>query len=208
MAKPLPGPRAPALVNALRYLRNPLGYMADLHRRYGDIFAVRFPDFGTLVGVAEPSLVKEVFTLSPKDAHAGEANATVLLPAVGPSSVLTLDEDAHMRQRKLLLAPFHGKAIEHYRAIMLDATRRDLETWPVGEPFAIRAHTQRITLDVIMRAVYGLDDSEDVADAHETVDLFATASDALMLPSWMRRPGFPQWRRFVRARAKLDELVY
>src|SRR3954464_11432685 len=148
-----PGPKAPAFVNGIRYLRDPLGYMAAQHRRYGDMFAVRFPEFGLLVCVASPELVKEVFTLSPRDLHAGEANATVLEPAVGPSSVLTLDEDEHMRQRKLLLAPFHGKEIDRYREVMLEATRRDLEIWPVGEPFALRPHTQRITLDVILRAV-------------------------------------------------------
>src|SRR3954447_26991369 len=122
MALPLPGPRTPALWNGVQYLSHPLSYLTGLHRRYGDIFAVRFPEFGTLVCVAEPSLVKTVFTLPPADAHAGEANATVLEPAVGPTSVLTLDEEAHMRQRKLLLAPFHGRAIDNYRDVMLEAT--------------------------------------------------------------------------------------
>src|SRR6478735_8812235 len=121
-----PGPRVPPLVNALRYARDPLGFFPRLRER---------------------------FTGDPAQLHAGEANATILEPAVGPRSVLTLDDDEHMRQRKLLLPPFHGKAVERYREIIRAAARRDLDTWPVGEPFGIRPHTQSITLDVILRAV-------------------------------------------------------
>src|SRR4051794_39125717 len=203
-----PGPRGPGLWHGIRYALHPLGYLQRLHARYGDIFTIRFPDFGTLVYVAEPGMVKELFTGSPRDLHAGEANATVLEPAVGPSSVLTLDEDEHMRQRKLLLAPFHGKEIDRYREVMLEATRRDLETWPVGEPFALRPHTQRITLDVILRAVFGMADAEAMRTAHGVVDEFAGASDAVVLPSFLKRPRVPMWRRFVRARAELDRTVF
>ena len=87
----------------------------------GDIFRLSFPGFRNVVYVAEPGLVKELLTGNPTELHAGEANATILEPAVGPNSVLTLDEGAHMRQRKLLLAPFHGRAIEHYRDVIRDS---------------------------------------------------------------------------------------
>ena len=193
---------------ALRYVADPLGFLARLHRRYGDIFSLRFPDFDRLVYLAEPGLIKELFTGSPADLHAGESNATILGPAVGPSSVLTLDGDEHMRQRKLLLAPFHGRAIEHYRDVMLDATRRELETWPVGEPFAMRDHTVRITLDVILRAVFGMQDGAAMAHAHAVIDEFAAAGHALVLPSFLKRPRYPAWRRFLRARDALDATVF
>jgi len=161
-----PGPRVPPLVNALRYARDPLGFFPRLRERHGDLFTVSFPDFRKVVYLAEPSLVRELFTGDPAQLHAGEANATILEPAVGPRSVLTLDDDEHMRQRKLLLPPFHGKAVERYREIIRAAARRDLDTWPVGEPFGIRPHTQSITLDVILRAVYGLDDPVRFRRAH------------------------------------------
>jgi cytochrome P450 len=96
-----PGPRAPALINGLRYARDPLRFVPRLRERYGDIFTVSFPDFRKVVYLAEPALVRELFTGDPAQLHAGEANATVLEPAVGPRSVLTLDADEHMRQRKL-----------------------------------------------------------------------------------------------------------
>jgi cytochrome P450 len=203
-----PGPRVPPLVNALRYARDPLGFFPRLRRRHGDLFTVSFPDFRKVVYLAEPSLVRELFTGDPAQLHAGEANATILEPAVGPRSVLTLDDDEHMRQRKLLLPPFHGKAVERYRVIIRAAVRRDIETWPVGEPFAIRPHTQEITLDVILRAVYGLDDPVRFRHAHAVVDAFAQRSDALMLPSFMRRGRRGPWGRFIRSRNALDALVY
>jgi cytochrome P450 family 135 len=203
-----PGPRVPPLVNALRYARDPLRFFPRLRERYGDLFTISFPDFRKVVYLAEPSLVRELFTGDPAQLHAGEANATILEPAVGPRSVLTLDDDEHMRQRKLLLPPFHGKAVERYREIICAAARRDVETWPVGEPFGIRPHTQSITLDVILRAVYGLDDPVRFQRAHGVIGTFAKRSDALLLPSFMKRGRRGPWGRFIRSREALDALVY
>src|SRR6185503_18515232 len=103
--------------------------------RYGDIFSLSFPVFGRLVYVADPALVKELFTGSPEQFHAGEANATVLEPAMGPNSVLTLDEGPHLRQRKLLLPPFHGERIGRYGDLIREITVREMKRWPVGETF-------------------------------------------------------------------------
>src|SRR5919198_2518945 len=83
-----PGPGAPGLVQALRYSRDPIGFFVRLQRRYGDLFTISFPYFGRILYVADPGLVKRVFTGDPTRFHAGEANATVLEPALGPNSVL------------------------------------------------------------------------------------------------------------------------
>src|SRR5438445_12834801 len=122
-----PGPRAPALVQALRYARDPLGFLTRFQRRHGDVFTVSFPYFGRIVYVAHPELVKDVFTGSPAQFHAGEANATVLEPALGPNSVLTLDDAPHMRQRKLLLPPFHGDRIRGYGELIRETTELEME---------------------------------------------------------------------------------
>ena len=203
-----PGPRVPPIVNALRYTRDPLRFFPRLRERHGDMFTVSFPDFRKVVYLAEPSLVRELFTGDPAQLHAGEANATILEPAVGPRSVLTLDDDEHMRQRKLLLPPFHGKAVERYREIIREAAQRDLAGWPVGTPFGIRPRTQSITLEVILRAVYGLSDPQRFARAHRVIGEFARRSDALLLPAFMRRGRRGPWGRFIRARNALDQLVH
>ncbi len=205
-----PGPRAPAAVQALRYASAPLDFLIKLQRRHGDVFTVRFPFFGRLVYVTTPELVKEVFTGSPATMHAGEANATVLEPALGPNSVLTLDDAPHMRQRKLLLPPFHGERIEAYGRLMREVTLREMESWPVGEPFALRPHTQRITLAVIMRAVFGVHDERRLTRFEGLIEEFSRRVNAIVALPFLRRDlgRFSPWARFTRARAALDEFIY
>jgi cytochrome P450 len=205
-----PGPRTPALAQALLYSRDPLGFLAGHQRRYGDIFTIRFPFFGRIVYVAAPDLVKAVFTGAPSVFHAGEANATVLEPALGPNSVLTLDDAPHMRQRKLLLPPFHGERVRRYGELIVEVTRREMETWPSGEPFAMRTHTQRITLAVIMRAVFGVDDEARLVRFERLIDDFARRVGAITSIPYLRRDlgRFSPWGRFVRSREALDEFIY
>ena len=205
-----PGSRSPAIAQAVNYARDPLGFLAAHQRRYGDIFTIRFPYFGRIVYVASPDLVKALFTGSPADFHAGEANATVLEPALGPNSVLTLDDAPHMRQRKLLLPPFHGERIQRYGELIVEMTRQEMESWPVGEPFAMRPHTQRITLAVIMRAVFGVHDEDRLIRFERLIEDFARRVGVITSFPFLRRnlgPGSP-WPRFLRSRAALDEFIY
>jgi cytochrome P450 len=205
-----PGPRSPALLQALRYARDPLGFLSGYQRRYGDIFTIRFPYFGRIVYVARPDLVKAVFTGDPSVFHAGEANATVLEPALGPHSVLTLDDAPHLRQRKLLLPPFHGERVQRYGELILAMTRQEMESWPVGEPFAMRPHTQRITLAVIMRAVFGVHDEGRLERFERLIEDFAGRVGLITsFPNLRRDLGrFSPWARFVRSREALDAFIY
>ena len=209
MASP-PGSKLPALAQVGLYAHDPLGFLIRFQRRYGDVFTVSFPFYRRLVYVADPALVKELFTTSAEQAHAGEANATVLEPALGPNSVLTLDEALHMRQRKLLLPPFHGERIERYGELIRATTLREMESWPVGEPFALRPHTQRITLAVIMRAVFGVHDEERLVRFERLIETFAgRLSLVTAFPPLRRSYGrWSPWARFVAAREALDAFVY
>lgn len=205
-----PGSNAPSLLQAYRYARDPLGFLISLQRRYGDLFTLSFPFFGRLYYVADPALVKALFTTPADRAHAGEANATVLEPALGPNSVLTLDDAPHMQQRKLLLPPFHGERVEAYGELIRRMTIEQMETWPVGEPFALRPHTQRITLAVIMRAVFGVHDEERLERFEALIDDFSKRVGLITTFPALRRnfgPGSP-WPRFLRSRDRLDEFIY
>jgi cytochrome P450 family 135 len=133
--------------------------MEDLHRRHGDMFTVQIANEGTWVFLAHPDAVKQVFTGDPRLLHAGEANR-ILLPLLGHHSVLLLDDEAHMRQRKLMLPPFHGERMRSYQGVMAEAAREEIERWPLGKPHAVREATQRITLEVITRTVFGVQDAE------------------------------------------------
>jgi cytochrome P450 len=205
-----PGPRLPAAAQIGLYARDPLGFLIRYQRRYGDIFTVSFPFYHHLVYVAGPELVKELFTTPPELAHAGEANATVLEPALGPNSVLTLDEAPHMRQRKLLLPPFHGERIERYGELIREVTMQEMESWPLGEPFALRPHTQRITLAVIMRAVFGVHDEDRLTRFEHLIETFAgRLSLVTAIPPLRRNFGrWSPWARFAAARRALDAFIY
>jgi cytochrome P450 len=205
-----PGPRTPAIVQAVSLWRDPIRLFMRLRSRYGDVFTVRFPSFPPLAYVADPELVKRVFTGDPRVFHAGEANAMVLEPALGPYSVLTLDEDEHIRQRKLLLPPFHGESIGRYGEVIQEIAEREVDLWPAGRPFALRPRTQRITLDVILRAVFGVRGEDRLARARVLVGEFARRSHAVLLfPVLRRRFGpFSPFARFQRARDRLDAFLF
>jgi cytochrome P450 len=131
--------------------------MEDCARRYGDMFTLKIANEGTWVFLTDPDAVKQVFTGDPRLLHAGEANV-VLLPVLGSHSVLLLDEDAHMAQRKLMLPPFHGERMRGYEQTMAEVAAREIERWPAGEPLAAWPSMQAITLEVIMRTVFGVTD--------------------------------------------------
>src|SRR2546425_2606192 len=126
-----PGPRLPKLVQTARIGYGTLDFLQRCRRRYGDIFTLRYHPFGTLIYICDPAVIKEVFTGDPETFHAGDANQ-FMEPLLGRRSVLLLDGDEHMRMRKLMLPPFHGKSVTRYRDVIAEIAARDLATWPVG----------------------------------------------------------------------------
>jgi cytochrome P450 family 135 len=173
-----PGPRYPRALQTLGWLRRPMPFMDRCHARYGDMFTLRVAQEGTWVLVAHPDMVKQVFSGKPNVLHAGEGNH-ILLPLLGPSSLLLLDEQPHLTQRKLLLPPFHGERVQRYAAVMTEIAEAEIARWPVGEPMALAARMQTITLEVILRAVFGVREAEQLARLREVlVELLAFTSNA------------------------------
>ncbi len=154
-----PGPSMPLPVQTLAWLTRPGPFMLRMRERYGDMFSIRLANEGTWVMVSNPEAIKQVFTAPPELVHAGEANV-VLLPVLGPNSVLLLDDHQHMAQRKMMLPPFHGERMQQYGELMAAAADRQIDQWPAGRPFQLAPAMQAVTLDVIMRAVFGLTDAE------------------------------------------------
>jgi cytochrome P450 family 135 len=160
--------------------------------------------------VADPAAVRDIFTGDPRRFHAGEGNAGPLEPLVGTNSLLTLDEDEHMAQRKLLLPPFHGERIRRYADAMRDAAERELARWPVGRPFPLRPSMQEITLEVILRTIFGVRDAERLMRfSHVTKRMGEVSNAVVWVPALRRDVGrFSPWRRFLAARADVDALIY
>ncbi|HEV7459870.1 MAG TPA: cytochrome P450 [Solirubrobacteraceae bacterium] len=156
-----PGPGLPSSLQTLRWVVRPTAFMEECRRRYGDCFTLRIASEGSWVLISDPESIKKVFTGNPEHLRAGEANV-ILRPVVGSESVLLLDGPSHLRQRKLLLPPFHGERMQRYGEVMREVTEREVATWPTGEPFPVWPRMQAITLEVIVRAVFGVDDAARV----------------------------------------------
>jgi cytochrome P450 len=134
------------------------------HRRYGDVFTIRIGGEPPWVMLAHPDAVREVFKGDPAVMHAGKANL-VLRPLVGHASVLLLDGAPHMRQRKLMLPPFHGARMAAYRDLIAEIARAHIASWPRCRPLALAPRMQAITLDVVLRVIFGVDEDSARLDA-------------------------------------------
>ena len=203
-----PGPRAPALVNLARFSRAPIDTLMGWHARYGDVFTVKFPVFGTGVYCGEPAAIKELFTGDQSDLLAGEANS-FMAPVIGARSVLVLDGPEHLRQRKLLLPQFQGSRAAAFRPVIREAAEREIATWRPGERIVLRERMRALTFDVICRAVFGVTEPQRVETLRRALVAMVDASPIYFLSAWLRKDLGPlsPGRRFVRIIRAADALM-
>ena len=200
------GPRYPRIVQAWLWFKKPLWFLEHCSRAYGDVFTMRLPLGMNLVHLTDPDMVKATFGGNADVLRAGEANATILEPLVGRHSVLVLDGPEHARQRKLILPAFHGDRMRAWEATIRDITRAEIARWPVGRPFALRPSMQSITLDVIVRVVFGVEGSTRADDLRRRIVTVIRIGrkPLLLLATSDRRLGpYAPWARFIRARDEL-----
>lgn len=151
------GPSEPPALQLIRWLTRPIAFMESARRRFGDNFSVRFPGFERpMVLLSDPEAIRALYTAPEHTLPPGRTIS--LLPVMGANSVLLLEGSEHLARRKLMLPPFHGERMRSYESIVRAATERELASWPVGEPFALHPRMQAITLEVILRAVFGISD--------------------------------------------------
>jgi cytochrome P450 len=142
-------------LQVLRFNQRQIEFVFKAQRKLGDVWgmhAYRDDDVVT----SHPYHVSSLFSATPEDAPSITGESP-LRPILGPNSVLTAIGPRHMRQRKLLLPPFHGEAIERYAEMIRDAAEREIDRWPIGEPLALAPRMQAITLDVIMAGIFGIE---------------------------------------------------
>ena len=209
-AMPLPpGPREPSFVQLLQFTQRPLPWLDRCARRHGDPFTARFAGLGTFVLIAAPELIKQVFTGDPDVLHAGEANA-IVEPVVGKSSVLLLDGAAHLRQRRLLLPPLRGERMFAYAQLMAEIAASAIDRMPLHRPFALHGFMQAITLDVVLRAVFGLEQGARMDELRALLVTMLEPPPAILafLPvKYLDIPLSP-YRRFLRNRDAVDRMLY
>ena len=173
-----PGPRMPSALQAVGWTWRSLPFMERCQRRYGDVFTLRVRHGGTWVLVCDPEDVKRVFTAAPERLGVGEAN-TLLGPVLGPRSVMLLEEPQHMTRRKLMLPQFHGRRMESYGGMMAEVARRAVAQWPADRPFELWPRMQAITLEAVMRVVFG---PEQTASTRRLQELLRELTDRMNAP--------------------------
>jgi cytochrome P450 family 138 len=151
------GPSLPRFVQGGMAIVAPLWMMRRLRERYGSAFMINHPLFGKTVVISDPAEVKQLFMTSPEIADILDFNLGLVL---GPNSFFAISGDAHRKQRKLLTPPFHGRRLHAYEAIIEQEAVREMAGWPEGREFATLGPMMRITLNAILRAVFGADGSE------------------------------------------------
>lgn len=201
-----PGPKAPMAWQTLAILTRQRPYLERQRRRYGAMFSVNLLGLGHMVVVSDPDLIKHTFMAPPDVLHAGSRSP--LRKVLGDNSLLGIDEDHHMEQRKLLLPPFKGQRMKAYEPLIEEIANAEIDRWPIDREFATTKTMTTITLRAILRAVFGATG----AKLHELEAL---------LPRWTELgqslSRFPQvhkdlgplspWGRFVRLRAKVDAIL-
>lgn len=206
-----PGPRGAALVQMTGFLLRPVPFLERCRARYGDPFTIRLLELGDQVFTADPEVIRDVLT-GDQSRFDFAAAAGALVPLMGERSVLTIaDPDEHIRERRIMLPPFHGDLVARYGALVEEATDRAIDGWPVGEPVSLLEAMRAVTLEVMMRGVFGLAPgprSDRLGDAMLEV------VDALRLGVWalpfLRREDWrwTPWARFVALRTEADALLF
>jgi cytochrome P450 len=209
MAKLPPGPRSPAALHTLAWWTRAIPFFERARARYGVRFTMRLLGTPPFVQLSDPAEIKEVFQAPPDVLHPGEG-ARLLEPVVGSNSLILLDEDAHLRQRRLMLPAFHGESVRALTGLMTTVAEREVASWPRHAPIALHPRMQALTLEIILRAVFGLDEGPrlDALRARFAAILDLGGGPFVTAPPLRRDfPGSP-WSRFVRLRAEVDALIF
>jgi cytochrome P450 len=209
-----PGPRMPAALQALGTWTRPTAVL-DRHRaRYGKRYTVHFLGQPRFVILSDPDEIKEVLMAAPDVLHPGEG-ARILEPLIGRNSVILLDEAPHMEQRKLLLPAFHGERMHDLEDLMRELTERELAEWPRGEAIELHSRLQHLTLEIVLRAVFGLERGarlDELRDLLTRVLKFTESPLSLLPPPppWMEglMRGRGPFGRLQALLAQADALIY
>jgi cytochrome P450 len=200
-----PAPPIPKALQGLAFLINREKAVATVGRRYGSEFTLNLPIFGEAVVISDPALVKELFTMNTDLI----ARAGTLGDVLGPGSTFSLDGTAHRQRRKLLVPPFHGKRMQGYEQIVEEEVLREIATWQEGEEFATMPSMMRITLNAILRAVFGADGAA-LEELRELLPAMVLKSSRLaVLPPTVRRDLGP-WSpagRAAKLRRRYDAII-
>ena len=207
-ASDVPGPRLPRPLQSWLGVIRPFESRLALRNRYGPVFRSNDVIVGQVFHIADRSLIEQMFKWKPSEYNVGEPRQ-VMEPVTGPSSILLLDGEHHMRMRKLMLPPFHGEAIARYAELIEQITNREIDSWRPGDRIRTRTVAQTITMEVIIRAVFGITDPDRVSELRRLLPRLSSINPVLGIEA-VRKDLGPRspWGRFIRDRDRTDEMLY
>jgi cytochrome P450 len=203
-----PGSRLPVLVQTLLFLTARPHLQRYLRRSFGDVFTTRLVGRQLVVTLSRPEHIRQVFAGTPAVYHAGEGNA-ILRPVMGPRSVMITDEDEHLRTRKLLMPAFNGAALRGYGDMMTELAEDNVARWPVDRPFATHAAMNHVTLEIILRVVFGMSDGPRLTELRPRIRRLTEVGPVTAL-GWGYPPllRLPPWRAKLANLREVDRLMY
>ncbi|MBD2099004.1 cytochrome P450 [Trichocoleus sp. FACHB-591] len=208
------GPKGPKLFLTLQGVLWPLEFLEDCARRYGDPFTSRFASFPPFVVFSNPQAIQEIFTADPKLFDSGRSN-NIFRPSLGDNSLILLDGDRHARQRRLLTPPFHGDRMRAYGQLICDAAEKVISDYSIRETVVARTAMQEVSLRVILRAVFGLDEGPRLEQLRQLLGALLEGFNSplksliVFVPALQQDLGaWSPWGQFLRRRQKIDQLIY
>jgi len=208
------GPKLPSVLQLFNWVYRPIPFMRACARRYGDCFTLRLPNNPPIVFFSDPEGIKEIFTGDPEKLPAGESRA-ILRPVVGQHSLLLLDGARHRQQRKLMMPPFHGERMYAYGEVMRSVTDHIIDRWPMRQRFPLQPEMQAVTLDVILRTVFGVEEGAELMRLRARLTEFLTLGTS---PLRLALSQFPRLQflfrpitnseRMQQLLQEVDELLY
>lgn len=160
MLSQLPNPiTSPPWLQLMNWISDPLGFQDKYSRKYGDVFTMQLSGLGSFVIIGDPRVIGEMFSHDAKQFDVGRGN-TLAIPLLGQNSLMLMDGDRHRRERKLLMPPFHGERLQTYAKQICQIVEQVANQWHVGEPFVARSAMQKISLEVIVQVVFGLNQGD------------------------------------------------
>ncbi len=208
------GPQTLPLLQLIQWIARPLEYMDSCANRYGDCFTVKLGSFPPIVFLSNSQAIENIFNANPNQFNVGSANA-ILRRTLGDNSLIMLDGDRHQRQRQLLMPPFHGERMRTYGQLVSQITEQVTSQWTEGLAFTVRPAMQEISLQVILQAVFGLNQGQRCQQLKQLLNSFldfttsGLGSTMAFFPALQRDLGaWSPGGRFVRQKQQIDQLLY
>ncbi|WP_017316524.1 cytochrome P450 [Mastigocladopsis repens] len=208
------GPNMPGILRWMKFIFQPLEYVEDFAKIYGDNFTLSGSNDSHMVYFSDPQALQQIFTADSSRLEAGRGNM-ILKFLVGANSLLLLDGDAHQRQRQLLVPPFHGERMRAYGETIREITQQVSDSWKIDKPFSLHESMQEITLRIILRVVFGLEEGPVLEKVRRLLSSLLNSMDsrftsAAMFFQFLRKDlgAWSPWGRVVRLLQQVDEMIY